>query len=94
MPAYRVQIRDSAAREIAALPTRDGERMDAAVRALAENPRPARCKKIAGEENLYRIRVGIYRVLYRIKDELLVVVVVRARHRRDAYRLPFPSTEP
>ena len=72
-------------------PKKDGQRVDAALRALAENPRPPRCKKIAGEEDLYRIRVGVFCALYRIKDALLLVVVVRVRHWRDAYRFPFPA---
>jgi len=88
---YEVRILPTARRELAALPTRDRKRADAAILTLAENPRPPRCKKIAGEEDLYRIRIGVWRVLYRIKDELLLVVVVRVRHRSDAYRRPFPS---
>ena len=93
MAAYEVRILPTARRELAALPMRDRERADAAILALAENQRPPRCKKIAGEDDLYRIRVGVYRVLYRIKDALLLVVVVRVRLRRDAYRLPYPPPE-
>ena len=91
MAAYEVRFLPSARRDFGALPARDRARVDAAILTLAESPRPPRCKKIVGEENLYRIRVGMFRVLYRIKDALLLVVIVRVRHRRDAYRRPFPS---
>ena len=91
MAIYALRFLPSARREFAALPARDDQRVDAAILALAENPRPPRSKKIAGEEDLYRIRVGVWRVLYRIKDELLLVVVLRVRHRRDVYRRPYPA---
>lgn len=50
------------------------------------NPRPRGCKKIEGEEDLWRIRIGQYRVLYRIYDADKLVDVIAIRHRRDAYR--------
>ncbi len=54
--------------------------------ALAGNPRPRGAEALAGEPNLYRIRVGDYRIIYQIRDRVLLVVLVRIRHRRDAYR--------
>jgi mRNA interferase RelE/StbE len=54
--------------------------------ALRENPRPTTVKKLAAEENLYRIRVGDYRVVYQIRDKELIVLVVKIGHRREIYR--------
>ncbi len=59
--------------------------MAAKLRALAEDPRPRGCKKLAGREDIWRVRVGDYRVLYQILDDALLVLVVRVRHRKDVY---------
>ncbi len=56
-----------------------------AIRALAADPRPQGCKKLTGAE-LYRLRVGNYRILYEIDDDQLFILVIRAGHRRDVYR--------
>ena len=61
-------------------------RIDTAIRALAQEPRPKGCIQMAGHSDTYRIRVGDYRILYRIQDDVLVVLVVRIGHRREVYR--------
>ncbi len=57
-----------------------------ALDSLAKNPRPPGCVKLQGGDDLYRVRVGDYRVVYTIQDTVLVVLVVEAGHRRDIYR--------
>jgi mRNA interferase RelE/StbE len=53
---------------------------------LAEDPRPARVTPLVGADDLWRIRIGDYRVIYSIDGDLLIVTVVRIAHRREAYR--------
>jgi mRNA interferase RelE/StbE len=53
---------------------------------LAENPRPEGVVKLKGYENEYRIRIGDYRVRYEIKDQQLIILVLRCQHRKDVYR--------
>ena len=53
---------------------------------LQVNPRPSGVVKLKGEEDKYRVRVGRYRILYTIRDEVLTVTVVAVGHRRDVYR--------
>jgi mRNA interferase RelE/StbE len=53
---------------------------------LAENPRPHGCQKMHGHENLYRARTGDWRVVYEIRDNVLLVLVVAVGHRREIYR--------
>ena len=53
---------------------------------MADNPRPQGSKKLGGEDGLYRIRVGDYRIVYAIRDDILVVLVVRIGHRSEVYR--------
>ena len=56
------------------------------IESLAQNPRPAKCKKLSGIQNRWRIRIGDYRVIYQISDDEKVVDIVAVRHRREAYR--------
>ena len=83
---YRVELTRAAARQVKRLPAEVRERILARLEALAEDPRPAGVRKLAGTEDGYRVRVGAYRVLYRVEDDRLVVLVVRVSHRREAYR--------
>jgi mRNA interferase RelE/StbE len=61
-------------------------RVAAALRILADNPRPAGCRKLTGSDRDWRVRVGDYRIVYEIDDENREVRVMRIRHRREAYR--------
>jgi len=84
--AYRVVLLQSAARELDALPQPMRRRVARAIGALATEPRPPYVKLLSGPERIWRVRVGDYRVLYRVDDDRVVVMVVRVRHRLDAYR--------
>lgn len=83
---YTVIIKRSALRAISMVPASDALRIERAIEALAENPRPHGVKKLQGPQGLYRIRVGDYRVIYEIADRVLIVTVVRVGHRREVYR--------
>ena len=87
MASYRVLIKPSAAKEIEAVDQkRDRQRIVARILALADEPRPPGCEKLAGEDDRYRVRVGRFRVVYSIADAELLVIVVRVAHRKDVYR--------
>lgn len=87
MARYEVRIKPSAGKELSRLGTKqDRQRLVAAINSLAPNPRPVGSEKLVGSDNLYRVRVGDYRVVYEIWDGELVVVVVKVGHRRDIYR--------
>jgi len=83
--SYEIRIKRSAEKEIRALEKKPRRRVVRAIRALADDPRPPGCEKLTAEQ-AYRIRVGRYRVVYTIEDQVLVVVVVRVAHRREVYR--------
>jgi mRNA interferase RelE/StbE len=82
--SYEVFILRRAQKELAALPKTDYERMRDAIAALAENPRPAGCKKLTGREG-WRIRSGDYRAIYEIDDAQKRVTVLHIGNRRDVY---------
>lgn len=82
---YSIQITRSAQKELARLPAADRERVLAAVHSLAATPRPRGCKKLE-DSDLWRIRIGQYRVVYEIRDKQLIVVIIKLGNRRDIYR--------
>lgn len=84
--AYKVSIEPSAQKALGKLDRRTRVRLIEAIGRLAADPRPPGCRKLAGPRQLYRIRAGDYRVVYQVRDKVLVVVVVRASHRSDVYR--------
>jgi mRNA interferase RelE/StbE len=83
---YRVLLERGAERDLGKLLPEIHDRVIAAIQALARNPRPPGCRKLAGTKSDWRIRVGDYRVVYQIADEIRVVRVNRVRHRREVYR--------
>ena len=84
---YRVLLRPPAQRFLRKLrDTSLTARLVAAMRDLASQPRPPGCDKLVGPEDLYRIRVGDYRIVYQVRDEVLLVLVVKIGHRREVYR--------
>ena len=60
-------------------------RLEEAITGLGDEPRPQGARRLQGVEDLYRIRVGDYRVIYRIRDKAVVVLVVKIGHRREVY---------
>lgn len=83
---YRVEFKPSAARAVRKLGADIRRRIITRVETLSENPRPSGAEKLQGLRDLYRIRVGDYRVVYQVSDDILLVLVVRVGHRRDVYR--------
>ncbi len=85
MESYRLALRQSAAKELDSLPSRDLARVIDRIQALSDSPRPPGCEKLSGQER-YRIRQGDYRILSEVSDARQVVTVVKIGHRRDVYR--------
>ncbi|MBD1915020.1 MULTISPECIES: type II toxin-antitoxin system RelE/ParE family toxin [Cyanophyceae] len=83
---YRIEFAKPAVKQFKALPPQEQQRLKPKIDALAHEPRPAGMVKLAGEDDLCRIRVGDYRIVYTIEDARLLVLVVRVRHRREVYR--------
>ena len=87
MAGYRLLIKPSAKKEIEALgQKRDRQRIVSQIAALASEPRPTACEKLAGAQGRYRIRQGPFRVVYAVDDTARTVEVVKVGHRREVYR--------
>ncbi len=86
MARFEVFIKPSAVKELEAIPRKkDRQRIAGRIRHLAESPRPPGSQKLSGLDR-YRIRHGVYRVVYSVDDEQLIVVVIKVGHRKDIYR--------
>ena len=83
---YEVRLLVTARRQLLGIPVRIRSRIAVAIRALADDPRPPGCKKLAGSSDYFRIRVGDYRVLYEVRDRDILVLVIKIGHRREVYR--------
>ena len=84
--AYSVLLAPPAERQLKSLAEPIQKRIARRLRGLRENPRPHGIKKLAGEEDLYRIREGDYRIVYTIRDKELIVLIVKIGARKEVYR--------
>ena len=83
---YRIEFVNQSAKQFRTLPVQIQEQLKAKIDALSTNPRPYGITKLAGEDNLYRIRSGDFCIIYTIQDRQLLILTVKIGHRRDVYR--------
>ena len=86
MEKYEVRLKRSVAKDLRAIPVKDVARILRRIEALKVDPRPPGVEKLSGQEK-YRIRQGVYRIIYEIRNQELIIVVVKIGHRRDIYRI-------
>jgi len=86
MASYEIEISRTAERQLRKLAEEDQLRVVRAVMALANQPRPRGARKLTGFDDVFRIRVGRWRVLYTVSDTRLVILVLKIGHRKDVYR--------
>ncbi len=86
MASYEVEISRTAEKQLRKLPHADQERVARAMLALANDPFPRGARKLSGYDDVCRVRVGRYRILYSVTETALVIVVLKVGHRKDVYR--------
>ena len=85
MAKYKLAFKQSVTKDLRSIPNKDVARILQRIQELQANPRSAGSEKLSGQE-CYRIRQGVYRIIYEVSDELLVVTVVKVGHRKQVYR--------
>ena len=85
MAKYKVTFKKSVAKDLRSIPNRDVRRILEKINAISEDPRAEGCIKLSANE-LYRTRQGIYRIVYQIRDETLIINVVKVGHRSSVYK--------
>jgi len=86
MARFELRIKTSVAKDLRGIPKVDVRRILSRMQALRDDPRAPGCEKLAGNDELYRVRQGVYRIVYAVHDERVLVEVVRVGHRGDVYR--------
>ena len=85
MASYKIVFKQSVAKDLRRIPTKDVRRILKRIDSLEDEPRPAGAEKLTGDE-IYRVRQGNYRILYAIEDDVIMVTIVKVGHRHDVYR--------
>ena len=86
MARHSIEISRTAEKQLKRLNRDNQRRVVKAIVALAEDPRPPGSRKLAGYDDVFRIRVGPYRVLYSVSEKKLVIIILKIGHRKDVYR--------
>lgn len=84
--SYFIRIPRQVGKQIGRIQVQDRNRVDAAILALEDEPRPPGVEKLAGRADVWRVRVGDYRIVFTVDDTSQIVEVLRVAHRRDVYR--------
>jgi mRNA interferase RelE/StbE len=84
--AYIIQFKPAALRQLGMLPRNVQKRIASKVQTLRDDPFPSGCKKLLGEPDTWRVRIGDYRVIYQVRRGILLVLVINIGHRQDVYR--------
>ena len=85
MGGYRIFFKKSVEKDLSGIPKKDVRKILNRIKALESDPRPPGCEKLTGQER-YRLRQGLYRIVYSIQDDELTIWVVKVGHRKDVYR--------
>jgi len=83
---YSIVLKNTVRKELLSLPDKEIITIENKIDELVQNPRPHGCIKLSGSFNEYRIRVGNYRIIYTIADDILTIFVIKIAHRKDVYR--------
>jgi mRNA interferase RelE/StbE len=86
MASSRIEVSATAERQIRKLPHEDQVRVLRAIRPLATDPTPPGSRRLRGYDDVFRIRVGTYRFLYRVAGRFLLIIMLKIGHRREIYR--------
>lgn len=85
MAEYKLLFKRSVASDLRSVPKKDLAKILRRIQKLAADPRPRGCEKLSGGER-YRVRQGVYRIIYKVNDDEVCIVVVKVAHRKEVYR--------
>jgi len=85
MAEYKIYFKESVEKDFRKVPKKDLQKILSCIETLAKDPRPPGHEKLSGKEK-YRVRQGLYRIIYSVQDKELTIWVVKVGHRKDVYR--------
>lgn len=83
---YTIEISKTAEKQLKKIPKEYQGRIVNSILSLGSNPYPYGCKKLSGFDDVYRVRIADYRIIYSVEDKRLVIIVLKLGHRKDIYR--------
>ena len=86
MASYDIEITRTAEKQLKRLPQDDRQRIVRAILSLSDNPFPRGSRKLSGYDDVVRIRVGTYRILYSVSERKLIIIILKLGHRKSVYR--------
>ena len=86
MTGYRIEVSATAEKQIRKLDRSDQIRVLRAIQALSKEPRPPGTRKLRGYADVFRVRIGVYRIIYSLEQDRLLIIILKVGHRRDVYR--------
>ena len=86
MSEYRIEVSATAERQLRKLESGNRTRVVEAIRELRWNPRPRGCRKLRGYDDVFRIRQGVFRIIYSIEQGRLLIIILKIGHRKNVYR--------
>lgn len=86
MANYKIEITTTAEKSLRKIPKKDIQKIVDAIQILAISPFPEGCRKLKGEEDIYRVRQGNYRIIYEVIEKRLIILVLKVGHRKDIYK--------
>lgn len=86
MANYKIEISSTAEKSLKKIAKKDLVKIIETIQVLSIKPYPEGCRKLAGEDGVYRIRQGDYRIIYEVKGKKLLILVLKIGHRKDVYR--------
>jgi mRNA interferase RelE/StbE len=84
--SFRIELTKSAAKELRSFPKPAQKRIAKTIDSLSENPPDPTKTKMKGNNPFHRVRVGDYRIIYEIQDDILLILIVKMGHRKDVYK--------
>lgn len=85
MAKYKLSFKKSVSKDFKSIPKKDVSKILRTIESLVDDPRGEGCIKLSGSDK-YRVRQGLYRIIYEIKDELLIINVIKVGHRSSVYK--------
>jgi mRNA interferase RelE/StbE len=86
MARYKIEVSRTAEQQLRKLDVEDRRRVVQALIGLGEDPHPPGSRKLSGYTDVFRIRVGVFRVIYSVEGRKLIVIILKLGHRKDVYR--------
>ncbi len=86
MANYKIVVSTTAEKALKNIPNKDCQKILSVIQALSSNPYPSGCRKLSGEDSIFRVRQGNYRIIYDVQDKRLLILVLKIGHRKDIYR--------